>query len=135
MNSYQLVSASYGGRDYVLNAWVRADKTGMDMTLMNELGVNMGELSYSGSAVSFSSAVFPSAAAGYIAADFQLCFYDTLALGKALKNCGLSLEDTGTVRRVLQGKKVIIEIEKNKNIVKFVNHLRGYAYTLEGDFQ
>jgi len=136
MDSYQLVSASYGGLDYFLNAWVRADETGMEMTLLNELGANMGELSYRDGAVSFSSTVFPkSLKPEYIVADFQLCFYNAGALARVLEKSGLSLEDAGTARRVLQGKKIIIEIEKSQNIVILVNHLRGYVYTLEGDFE
>ena len=132
----QFVSASYGGQDYFLNAWVKADETGMNMTLINSLGANMGELSYYYGAVSFSSPVFPqSFAAEFIVADFQLCFYNTLALRRALEDCGLSIEETGAGRCILQGKNVIIEIEKSQNAVKLVNHLRGYAYTLEGDFE
>jgi len=135
MDSYQLVSASYGNRDYILNAWVKADEKGIEMTLMNELGANMGELSYHDGSVSFSSPAFPQSFKGeYVVADFQLCFYNASALSKALADCGLSFEDTGSRRRIFHGKTVIIEIEKNQNTVRLVNHLRGYTYTLEGDF-
>jgi len=132
----QFVSASYGGQDYSLIAWVKADETGINMALLNELGANMGELSYNDGAVSFSSPVFPqSLGPEYIIADFQLCFYNILALRQALEDCGLSIEETGTGRCILQGKNVIFEIEKSRNVVKLVNHLRGYVYTLEGDFE
>jgi len=132
----QHISASYQGRDYFLNAWVKADETGMEMILLNELGAHMGELSYRNGLASFSSPVFPSSLKPeYIIADFQLCFYNTSALQKALEDCGLSVENTGNSRRILQEKNVIIEIEKSQNTVRLVNHLRGYAYTLEGDFE
>lgn len=132
----QLVSVSYGGQDYYINAWVQADETGIHMTMVNELGANMGELSYGNGAVSFSSPVFPqSLGSEYIVADFQLCFYNTPALRRALEGCGLTFEDSGSIRRVLQGKNVIIEIEKKQNAIRLVNHLRGYTYTLEGDFE
>jgi hypothetical protein len=131
----QYVSASYGGRDYFLNAWVKADETGMEMSLFNELGANMGDLSYRDGTVHFSSSVFPaSLRPEYIVADFQLCFYDPLLLRQSLEKCGLSLETQGSTRRILQGKDLIIEIEEAKNSVRLVNHLRGYTYTLEGDF-
>jgi len=133
MDMAQLVSASWQGRDYFLNAWVKADETGMEMTLLNELGANMGTLTYREGLVSFSSPVFPpSLKPEYIVADFQFCFYNTFALRQALENCGFSFENTGSSRRILKGKTVIIEIEKNNNTVKLTNHLRGYAYTLEG---
>jgi len=136
MDTAQHIYAEYDGKDYFFNAWVKADEAGIEMILLNELGVNMGELSYRGGLASFSSPIFPkSLKPEYIIADFQLCFYNAPALRHALEECGLSLENTQNYRRILQGKTVIIEIEKNKNAVKLVNHLRGYTYTLEGDFQ
>ena len=136
MDNYQIVSASYGGRDYQLNAWVKADETGIDMTVLNELGATMGELSYRGGAVSFSSSVFSMPLKPeYIIADFQLCFYNAAALGRALEEGGLSLEETQTGRRILSGNDVIMEIKKSRNAIRLINHLRGYAYTLEGDFE
>jgi hypothetical protein len=136
LDSHQLVSASYKGKDYFLNSWVKADTAGLNITIINELGANMGELSYHSGAASFSSPVFllpikPE----YIVADFQLCFYKTPALRQALENCGLSLEDTENSRHILQDKTVITRIEKSRNVVRLVNYLRGYAYTLEGDFE
>jgi len=132
----QQISASYKGSEYFLNAWVKADEAGMEMTLLNELGAHMGELSYRNGLVSFQSPVFPpSLKPEYIVADFQLCFYNAMALRQALKDCGLSFKDTGNSRRILQGKTLIIEIEKSPNAVRLVNHLRGYAYTLEGNFE
>ena len=136
MDAQQFVTASYGGSSFQVSSWVKADKNGIDVTLVNELGANMGELSYRDGAVSFSSRVFPKYVEGeFIVADFQLCFYDALALRAALEDCGLSLIDNETGRRVFQGEKLIIEIEKRQNAVRFVNHLRGYAYTIEGDFE
>lgn len=132
----QLVSASYGGRDYYLNTWVKADETGIDMILFSELGANMGELSYRENAVSFSSPVFPqSLKPEYIVADFQLCFYNAAALERALFDAGLVLEIAGTSRRIFNGKNLVMEIEKKPDAVKLVNYLRGYSYTLEGDFE
>jgi len=136
MDMAQRISASWQGRDYSFNAWVKADEAGMEMILLNELGANMGELSYMNGQVSFSSPVFPkSLKPEYIIADFQLCFYNADTLRKALENCGLSLENTEDRRRIFQGKTLIIEIERGRNAVKLVNHLRGYAYTLEGSFE
>jgi hypothetical protein len=132
----QRISASWQGRDYVLNAWVKADEAGMEMILLNELGATMGELSYRSGLVSFSSQIFPkSMRPEYIIADFQLCFYSVPALRHVLEGCGLLIEDSGNSRRIFQGKTLIIEIEKNQNTVTLINHLRGYAYTLEGNFE
>jgi hypothetical protein len=136
MDTAQRISAEWQGKDYSFNAWVKADKEGMEITLLNELGVNMGELSYRNGSVSFSSKVFPnSLKPEYIVADFQLCFYNTDALTNALKDCGLTLKNTENNRCITKGKTVIIEIEKSSNTVRLVNHLRGYTYTLEGNFE
>jgi len=132
----QRISASWQSKNYFFNAWIKADETGIEMALLNELGARMGELSYRDGQVFFSSPVFPPLLKPeYIVADFQLCFYSASALRQALEDCGLSFENTGNSRRILQGKTVIIEIEKNQNTVSLVNHVRGYAYTLEGNFQ
>jgi hypothetical protein len=135
IENLQLLSASYNGQNYFLNAWVKANEEGIDMIFLSELGASMGDLTYRDGTVNFSSAVFPkSISPEYIVADFQLCFYNTLALTQALKNCGLSLKSENNSRLILQGNTVIIEIEKAQNIISFLNHLRGYTYTLEGDF-
>ena len=135
MDMAQQISASYGGADYVLNAWVKADETGLDMTLLNELGANMGELSFRSGAVSFSSPLFPkSLEPAYIVADFQLCFYNEISLRRALESCGLEFETTQTGRLISSNGKIIIEIEKKSDSVSLINHLRGYTYTLEGEF-
>ena len=136
MDMAQQISAYFAGGDYFLNAYVHANKTGMDMTLLNELGASVGELSYRNGVVSFSSPMFPkSLKPEYIVADFQLCFYNAHLLRQTLEDCGLLFENTGLRRRILQGENVIIEIEKSSGAVRLVNHLRGYSYTLEGDFE
>ena len=134
MDMAQYISASYGGQDYYFNAWVKADATGMDIVLFNEFGAAMGDLFYRDGAVNLSSQVFPEALRPeYIVADFQLCFYDPILLKQRLKDCGLVLETQGSVRQILKGKNLIIEIEKAPGEVKLKNHLRGYSYTLKGD--
>jgi len=147
LDSHQMVSASFKDKDYFLNAWVKADATELNMTIINELGANMGELSYRNGAASFSSPVFSMPfKPEYIIADFQFCFYQARALFQSLKYCDLffeeiktnRFEDTWTYRNILlwDHKTVIIRIEKkSRNVIELVNHLREYAYTLEGNFE
>ncbi|MDR1318142.1 MAG: DUF3261 domain-containing protein [Treponema sp.] len=146
----QQISGSWGEREFVMDAWVAADETGIRMALFNSLGAGMGEFSFSDEGVSFYSPVFPPAFKGeYLAADFQLCFYRAEALREALEECGLGLElerredETGgfvEIRRVTEaagsspGKKIILEIEKTGSRVRYVNLLRSYSYTLGGEF-
>ena len=135
MDMAQYISASFRDSVFLFASWVKADETAIEITLLNEMGTNIGELSYRGGAIAFSSAVFPSSVKPeYIIADFQLCFYRAPLLEKALRDCGLTMETSAAGRRVTRGKELIYEIEKNDGKIKLTNYLRGYTYTLEGDF-
>jgi hypothetical protein len=103
----------------------------------------MGDLSYRAGSLSFSSPVFPSSfKAEYLVADFQFCFYRVDALKAALGRLKLDVEihdglyGSKEIRRIRDGKKVIIEIEKSMEagVLRYTNFLRGYSYTLQGDF-
>jgi hypothetical protein len=137
----QQISGSWGKQEFLMDAWVRADQKGISMALFNSLGTTLGDLSFSDRALSFSSPLFPSSfKAEYIIADFQFCFYRIDALVPALRGLTLVVEiwdglsGSREVRRILEGKKLIIEIEKTDGMVRYTNHLRGYAYTLRGAF-
>jgi hypothetical protein len=110
------------------------------MAVFHDFGSGLGELVYREGMVSFSSPVFPaSLKPEYIVADFQLCFYGINAVSRALDEAGLRLDaeiygNGHEIRRVMDGKKIIIEIEKTTGAVRYINKLRGYAYTLEGLF-
>ena len=139
MDMAQFLSFEFRDRNFFLNAWVKANENAIEMTFFNELGANIGELSYRDGAVHFSSTVIPRVAMRsfqpeYIIADFQLSFFDPFLLSKSLKDSGLVLETEDGGRRVLSGNEVIIEIVKTENTVRLVNHLREYVLTLEGDF-
>jgi len=135
MDMAQFISASWQGSDFYFNVWVKADENGMEMTLFNELGANMGSLSYKDNILYFSSPVLPkSLSPEYIVADFQLCFYKPELLRDTLENCGLVLVIDKNIRRIKKENNVIIEIELKRDTVIYKNNLRGYSYTLGGDF-
>ena len=100
----------------------------------------MGNLSYDGKSVFLDSAVFPkNAKAEYILADLQFAYYSAESLSSALKNAGLILltemhESAGIkkeVRKIMDGKKCVAEIEISEKSVIFRNFLRKYSYKLE----
>ena len=135
LDGLQRITASFLEQEYQMLTWVKADETGINMSLLNEMGAGMGEISFSNGAISFSSAMLPEEMKPeYMIADFQLCFYSAASLEKALSDGRLLFEETSNGRRILDGNTVIIEINKNQNAIVFTNHLRGYVYTLEGDF-
>ena len=136
----QQISVRYEGQEFTMDAWVKADANGIEMSLFNALGVGMGDFSFSDDGVSLNSPVFPpSFKAEYMAADFQLCYFRREALGRALGEIGLSLDVIGggdenglrsEIRRISEAGELIIEIEKNGNEIRYANFLRGYGYTL-----
>ncbi len=139
MDMAQYISAEFRRQSYFFNAWVKADENAIEMTFFSEMGASIGDLSYKDGAVHFSSSVFPKSVMRafkpeYVIADFQLCFYDPFLLDNSLKDSGLVLKIEDGGRRILSGNKVIIEIIKTETTVRLENHLRGYTYTLEGDF-
>ena len=137
----QQISLYYNGQEITMNAWVRADENGIEMTLFNTMGINMGEFSFKNSAIILDSPVFPgSFKAEYLAADFQLCYFRPDALKKALLKIGLLFEviknddSNGApveIRRISESGKTILEIEKKRNEIRYTNFLRGYGYTLK----
>jgi hypothetical protein len=141
----QQISGTYGGREFVMNAWVKADETQITMALLNSFGGGMGDLSFREEGLSFSSPYLPQALKPeYIVADFQFCFYQSAALAGAFKNTGLTWRskkwETGEgecreFRFLFDGESPIFEIEKAGTFVSYTNHLRGYSYILEGGFR
>jgi hypothetical protein len=135
----QQITGTYGNQEFVMQAWVSADEYGVTMSLFNGFGASLGELSFTETGISLVSGVFPaSAKPEYIIADFQFCFYRADALSHALKSCGLTLETRRNgqteIRTIRERKEKIVEIEKTSEMIRYTNHLRKYAYTLEGVF-
>jgi hypothetical protein len=143
LDNHQRITGAYEKQEFSIDAWVMANDQEITMAFFNSMGTGLGEIFFNEGGIAFSSAVFPSTLKPeYIIADFQLCFYRSDTVSRALENCGLRflaeqrIDDGEAVesRVVSDGKKNIIEIEKRKKSVRFTNHVRGYRYTLEGNF-
>lgn len=138
----QQFTGTFGDRAFIMDAWVRAGATGIEMALYSGMGSTLGHFSFTDERISFESPVFPpNFKPEYLAADFQFCFYRPDALEEALRASGLVFERTVVpgvdgeyteTRRISEGNTLIIEIEKQANVVRYTNLLRGYAYTLAG---
>jgi hypothetical protein len=138
IDSAQQMTGRYIGQTFVMTAYVKADESGIDMTFFNDLGSDIGSLSFNDQAVSFHSPIFTSPfKAEYLAADFQFCFYRPEALRQALEGQNLRFDlirrsggDT-EIRRISEERETIIEIEKTANRVRYTNFFRGYGFTIE----
>lgn len=133
---FQLLTGSFGEHSFVLQAFLQADENGIFLSLLNDFGTGMGNLVYDGTRISFDSAVFPkSVKAEYIAADLQFAYYKPSALKKSLAELNLdfviSKEDGAEIRRIMSGKKCIMQISKSGGTVDIENFLRGYRYNLK----
>lgn len=136
VDAQQLLNGSFGSSSFSLLAYTQADENGIFMSLFNDFGTSMGNLSYDGIRVSFDSAIFPKALkAEYIVADLQFAYYKLDAVKKALSEVHLTVSETEengvVVRKILNGKKCIEVITKNGNVLTILNNLRGYKYILE----
>lgn len=136
----QILRGTFGEKDFSFLCYLDADKNGIFLSLYNAFGTGMGNLSYDGKRVFFDSAVFPkNAKAEYILADLQFAYYSAESLSSALKNAGLILltemQESGgikkEVRKIMDGKKCVAEIEISEKSVIFRNFLRKYSYKLE----
>ncbi len=131
----QLLNGVFGDKSFTLMMYFQADETGIFLTLLNDFGTDMGNLSYDGQEVIFDSAIFPeNLKAEYILLDIQNAYYKSQSLKNVYEQVGLNFEeestDEGKIRRVKNGKKIVEEITINSNSIKINNYLRGYQYNL-----
>ena len=137
MDEVQLFEGSFGGQSFSFPIYINADEKGIYVSILNDVGTSMGELSYSNGNVEFNSAVFPeNMKAEYIVWDIQLAFYDPQSLKDRLAKFRLdfSVENDGVeeIRKIIDGKNVIEEIHSSGTSTVIKNHLRVYEYHLTG---
>ena len=132
----QVLNGSFGSQSFSLLSYTQIDAKGINLSLMNDFGTDMGNLFYDGSKVIFDSAYFPKALPGeYIICDIQNAYYDKDELRKNFEAAGLKFvviteENAVEIRKIFDGKNLIEEISISQNEVKIQNFLRGYSYQL-----
>ena len=131
----QALNGSFGSQSFSLLSYTQIDARGINLSLMNDFGTDMGNLFYDGKSVIFDSAYFPKALPGeYIICDIQNAYYDKDELARNFEAAGLKFEistkENVEIRKILDGKKLIEEITVSDNEVKIQNLLRGYSYQL-----
>lgn len=136
LENQQLLSGSFGESEFSLLTYLQADSQGIFLSLFNDFGVGMGELSYDGMSVNFSSAVFPAKLkAEYIVADLQFAYYTSASVSAALEEIGLSMteevSEAETVRTIRSGSRIIEIITIGNKYTNIKNLLRGYEYNLQ----
>ncbi len=135
-----LFVGDFGNRSFIAPLYFLSDSQGMYISILNDLGTSLAELSFSETGVDFDSELLPGKMkkmkAEYIVSDIQAAFYKIDALKDHYRNSGLLFEThpagKGEVRVIMDGKKVIMTITKDGNMVCIKNFLRGYSYELTG---
>lgn len=140
LDELQFFSASFAGQGFCFQSYIQADKKGLSLTILNEMGMEMGDLRYTDSGLSFSSGYFPqSLKAEYMLMDLQNCYYDLDALKECYASAGLELSSSCSgsteTRLVKDGETVIEEItierlENNAKSIRLKNSLRSYSYEI-----
>lgn len=140
MDTFQLLTGSYGTQHFALQAYTRADADGISMTLLNEMGITVATLSYTKDGTNFQSAYMPdSIRAEYMLLDFQNAYYDADVLRDHYAANGLrferSREGGRDYRRIYDSRKLIEEIITEENTaagtrLSVQNRLRSYRYEL-----
>ena len=135
VDSLNLFTGKMGDTSFALQMYIYADDTELSFVLLNEFGVDMGSLYYTGDSLSLDSAVFPkSLKPEYIVADFENAFYSAEALRSNYELNRMQFECTktssGETRRIINNGTVIEEITKANGVTTIHNFLRGYTYVL-----
>lgn len=140
-----LFSGIFNGNEIQFPVLVESDTSKISMVMMNQVGLEMGNLFFDGKTLSFVSSVIPKKVKmEYILADFQFASYPFDVVRKQLEEVGLLFteEKSGTagkngetkiLRKIVDGKKTVEEITIDGNRITIKNNLRGYEFTMETD--
>ncbi|MDO4505949.1 MAG: DUF3261 domain-containing protein [Spirochaetales bacterium] len=137
IDEVQFFEGTFGEKGFSMPLYIQADENGINLSVLNDFGTSLGDISYRNDAVEFESALFPEGTkAEYIVWDVQLAFYRAEEISRCLSKRKLAfvLENDGETetRKILDGKDLIEEITIRKNFIGIKNHLRGYEYHLIG---
>jgi hypothetical protein len=144
LDDLMLFKGDFNGLAINLPALVQADSQGIYITLLNDFGTDMGSISYDGFSAQVDMAILPSKLKiEYIINDFQNAFYKEEKLRQNLKASKLDFKvlkadegedaaesDSGEIRQVYSGNKLIEEITINSQGAAIKNLLRGYSFSL-----
>lgn len=138
VESYQYFEGDFGSKKFNSNLFVTAGSSGISVLILNEMGIEMGNLVYDGESASIESTLFPkSLKCEYILLDLQNAYADSVALKPHYASYGLVFEEIfqpGKVpvktRYIKNGKKIIEKISIFEKKIEIENYLRGYSYRL-----
>lgn len=151
LENFQKLTGSFGIQSFSLLVYFIANEESLFLSLFNDFGTDMGNLSYNGKSVVFETNVFPkNMKSEYIILDIQNAYYKVEELKKKYDEVGLIFEvkefdekivhssndnenPIKSIRKIKDGNKLIEEITIYENSIIIQNVLRGYKYELTGE--
>lgn len=148
IDSLQLLEGSFYNNSFSMLVYSQIDSNSISLSLFNDFGTDMGNISFSKKNISFNSSFFPSnLPAEYIIADIQNAYYSPEILAKNYSSAKLNFsvqtsqtrslnhnensdDDFTQIRKISDGDKIIEEIKITKREITITNYLRGYSYHL-----
>ncbi len=137
IDSYQLFNGSFGEKSISALLYLTADKSGIQIVMLNDFGIEMGTISYDGESAEMDAPMLENAKPEYILLDLQNAYADAEKLQAHYKKHGLTFTQEKTsdaiLRKIKNGDDEIEEITISNDgaNVRIVNKLRGYEYNLE----
>lgn len=116
-------------------SWVTVSSSEIFLSAFNDMGISMGEISYTGNDLLYESTFLPeNLKAEYVIADIQNIFYEYGVLEQNYGKKGLDVvderDDADTVRNIYSGNDLIESITFTDDSIYLKNYLRGYEYVL-----
>ena len=131
IDEMQYFEGTFAEKSFSTMLYLQADSTQIQVLMLNEMGIEIGTLTYDGITCQMESAFFPKKLkAEYIILDLQNAYADSEELQTHYKKYGLTFEQSGTTRTLSRKNTLIEEITAEDNILTIKNHLRGYMYKL-----
>lgn len=137
VDSLQLLEGNFDKQTFSLLIYSQIDSKAISLSLFNDFGTDMGNVSFNENNVIFDSAFFPASLPGeYIIADIQNAYYDINALSQNYKKSKLIFyselneKNNSEKRFIYDGSKLIEEIQISKKGIIIINYLRNYKYEL-----
>lgn len=135
IDSYQLFEGKFGDKSLSSLVYLTADSKGINVVMLSDIGVTLGEMSYDGESCTTESSILPSKLkAEYIILDLQNAYAD---YGELKAHYGqkkldfLEEKKNGKIfRKIMNNGNIIEEIIIDEKSVVIKNILREYEYKL-----
>ncbi len=128
----QLFEGNFGKNSFSSFLILSADKSKIEILMVNEMGIQIGSVFYDGQECIMDSSFFPkNLKSEYIILDLQNVYADSTILKEHYKKYGIDFVDQGNKRQLIKNGKLIEEITKEEEKITIKNDLRSYTYVLK----